>query len=173
MWTVEQINQLIKDVPDFPKPGILFKDITPVLENHEAFVSVARQFVRGLPEGVEKIVAMESRGFIFGAAVCQHIDAGLVLVRKPGKLPRKTHSITYDLEYGSDTLEVHSDALKRGEKVVILDDVLATGGTALATQNLVQEMGAEILGFEFLMEIEALKGREKLTAAPVKSLIQV
>tara|TARA_B100000749_G_scaffold280899_1_gene280947 strand:- start:23521 stop:24042 length:522 start_codon:yes stop_codon:yes gene_type:complete len=173
MWTVEKINELIKDVPDFPKPGIVFKDITPVLENHEAFVSVARQFVNSLPEGVEKIVAMESRGFIFGAAVCQHIDAGLVLVRKPGKLPREVINHSYQLEYGTDTLEIHKDAIKPGEKVVILDDVLATGGTAAATKKLVEDLGGEIIGYEFLMEIEFLKGREKLPGVPVKALIQI
>ncbi|MEZ4872524.1 MAG: adenine phosphoribosyltransferase [Bdellovibrionales bacterium] len=172
MWTIEKINELVLDVPDFPIPGIVFKDITPILENHEAFVSVARQFVRQLPQDISKIVAMESRGFIFGAAVCQHLDVGLVLVRKPGKLPRETKSYTYDLEYGTDTLEIHSDALKPGERVVIMDDVLATGGTAMATQKLVEEMGAQVVGFEFLMEIEALKGRNRLSGAPVNSLIK-
>ncbi|MBT4761012.1 MAG: adenine phosphoribosyltransferase [Bdellovibrionaceae bacterium] len=162
--SIESIIELMVDVPDFPKPGILFKDITPVLGNHEAFVSLARQFYRSLekPEEVSKIVAIEARGFILGAALAQHINAGLVLVRKPGKLPRERLSHTYDLEYGTDTLEIHKEDISPGDKVIIIDDVLATGGTAKATCDMCKKLGAEILGLHVLLEIEALKGREKI-----------
>lgn len=172
MLSVEQINELIVDVPDFPKPGIVFKDVSDIFMNHEAFVSVARHFAKRIPEGTDKILAVESRGFILGSAVAQHLNIGMVLVRKPGKLPRKTISQTYSLEYGEDTLEIHEDSLNKGDKVVILDDILATGGTAAATYQLASRLGAEVVGFDFLLEIEFLKGREKL-AGTVNSLIKV
>ncbi len=168
---IKEIEELMIDIPDFPKPGVLFKDITPVLSNHIAFVSLARHFYRALkkPEEVQKIVAIESRGFILGAALAQHIDAGLVLMRKPGKLPREKYSYTYDLEYGSDTLELHKEDVSPGDKIIIIDDVLATGGTAEAAVHMCKEMGADILGLYVFLEIEALKGRDKIST-PVHSL---
>ena len=160
--TIEQIKNLIREVPDFPKPGILFKDITPILENGAAFRSLSRHLAEQVAPGTEKIVAIESRGFILGAAVAQHLSCGLVLVRKPGKLPRPTLKESYALEYGTDTLEIHSDALCTGDKVTIVDDVLATGGTASAVERLCGKLGADVLGSVFLMEIPVLGGRSRL-----------
>lgn len=172
MWSVEQIEKLIVDVPNFPQPGVVFKDISNIFTNHEAFVSVARHFAKRIPSDATKILAIESRGFILASAVAQHLNIGMVLVRKPGKLPRETVSQSYDLEYGQDTLEIHKDALEQGEKVVILDDILATGGTAAAAQKLAEKVGAEVVGFDFLLELEFLKGRSQLKGN-VSSLIQV
>ena len=172
MWPVEKLEELILDIPDFPKPGIVFKDITPLFESHEAFISLARHFARSISPNVKKIVAIESRGFILASAVAQHLNVGMVLVRKPGKLPRKTISHKYSLEYGEDTLEVHEDSLSPGDQVVIMDDILATGGTAAAAYELCQKLKVEVMGFEFLMEISALSGRDKLKA-PINALITV
>jgi adenine phosphoribosyltransferase len=173
VWTIEQIAKLVKDVPDFPKKGILFKDITPVLESHEAFLSLARHFARRIDPSARKILAIESRGFILGAAVAQHLNVGLVLVRKKGKLPRATLSQGYDLEYGTDHLEIHRDALTSGESVAIIDDVLATGGTAQAVAQLASRMDARVTGAHFMMEIAALKGRDKLPGVRVDSLLTI
>lgn len=170
--TLDDINSLIRDVPNFPKPGILFKDITPILEHGEAFSTLIRHLVDKIPADTNKLVAIESRGFILGAAMAQHLRCGLVLVRKPGKLPRTTFRETYTLEYGSDALEVHEDALTADDRVVLVDDVLATGGTAAATERLCERNGAQVLNSVFLMEIEALRGREKLRY-PSVALIQV
>ena len=170
--TIDQISRLIKNVPDFPKAGIVFKDITPVLENSEAFRSMVKLLAERVHPQTTKLVAIESRGFILGAALAQYIDAGLVIVRKPGKLPRETIKKTYALEYGSDTLEIHKDALKPGDRVTIIDDVLATGGTAHAVEALCAEVGTQVLGHVFLMEIEFLKGHLRLQA-PISSLIKV
>lgn len=170
--TIDQINRLIINVPDFPKPGVIFKDITPVLENSEAFRSMVKLLAERVHPQTTKLVAIESRGFILGAALAQYFDAGLVIVRKPGKLPRETLKKTYALEYGSDTVEIHKNALKPGDRVTIIDDVLATGGTAHAVESLCAEMGTQILGHVFLMEIEFLKGQARLSA-PVSSLIKV
>lgn len=169
-WSVKEIESLIRDVNDFPKPGVKFKDITPILENHEAFQSLAKHFVESIPEGTTHLVAIESRGFILGAAIAQHMNLGVVLARKPGKLPRKTVSFTYDLEYGTDTLHIHEDALDSTSKVTIIDDVLATGGTAHATESLVLKCGAEVLGHRFLMELKFLEGGAKLSA-PYRAFI--
>lgn len=171
MMTIHQIAELIQDVPDFPKPGILFKDITPILDNPEAFRSLAKIFAAQLDPDTEKLIAIESRGFILGSAVVQHFNAGLELVRKPGKLPRKTIQYSYELEYGKDTLEMHQDSIKKGQKVAIIDDVLATGGTARATGELIKQLGGEITGLHCLLEIEFLKGRDTLDF-PTYSLIQ-
>lgn len=170
--TIDQISRLIKNVPDFPKPGIVFKDITPVLENSEAFRAMVKLLAERVHPQTTKIVAIESRGFILGAALAQYIDAGLVIVRKPGKLPRETIKKTYSLEYGSDTLEIHKDSLKPGDRVTIIDDVLATGGTAHAVEGMCAEIGSQVLGHVFLMEIEFLKGHLRLQA-PTSSLIKV
>lgn len=170
--TLEQIHRLIIDVPNFPKPGIVFKDITPILENAEAFQSLAKLMAAQVHPQTTKLVAIESRGFILGAAIAQHLNAGMVIVRKPKKLPRETVKKTYSLEYGEDTLEMHKGALKPGDRVTIIDDVLATGGTARAVEELCVEAGAQVVGHLFLMEIEFLKGRTKLQSS-AKSLIHL
>lgn len=169
---IDQISRLIKTVPNFPKPGVSFKDITPILENSEAFLSLSKIMAECIFKPTDKLIAIESRGFILGAAVAQHCGCGLVLVRKPGKLPRETVRESYALEYGTDTLEVHKDSLKPGDRVTIVDDVLATGGTAAAVEKLCLQLGAQVLGSVILMEIEALKGRAKLQS-PLVSLIKV
>lgn len=169
---ISEIEGLIKDVPDFPKEGVLFKDITPVLENAQAFKSIAKKFADSIDSSITKLAAIESRGFIFACAVSQHLeDVGVVLVRKPGKLPRKTYSQEFDLEYGQDTLEIHEDAFCSSDKVMVIDDVLATGGTAQAVEKLIDQTQAQVIGHRFFMEIDFLKGRQKLQA-PVKSFIQ-
>lgn len=170
--TIEKVKALIRDVPDFPKPGIMFKDISPVLEDGEAFRTMAKLLADKIDPRTTKLVAIESRGFILGAAVAQHLKAGMVIVRKPGKLPRETVKKTYALEYGEDAVEMHKDALNGDDLVTIIDDVLATGGTAHAVEQLCRESGARISGHVFLMELEFLKGREKLQA-PVTSLIKI
>lgn len=170
--TIEKVKALIRDVPDFPKPGIMFKDISPVLEDGEAFRAMAKLLADKIDPRTTKLVAIESRGFILGAAVAQHLKAGMVIVRKPGKLPRETVKKTYALEYGEDAVEMHKDALNGDDLVTIIDDVLATGGTAHAVEQLCRESGARISGHVFLMELEFLKGREKLQA-PVTSLIKI
>ncbi|RME17897.1 MAG: adenine phosphoribosyltransferase [Bdellovibrio sp.] len=170
--TPETVKSLIKDVKDFPQEGIVFKDITPILENPVAYRSVMNFFINCL-EGlkVTHIVAIESRGFILGASLAVLKELPLTLVRKPGKLPRKTISYSYDLEYGSDTLEIHSDALTSEDRVVIIDDVLATGGTAHATEELCRKAGAQVEKLLFLIELNELKGASKLQA-PYNSFIQ-
>lgn len=172
MMTLEHIHTLIRDVPDFPKPGILFKDITPILEHGEAFAALTGHMAERMPAGANKIVAIESRGFILGSALAHRLGCGLVIVRKPGKLPRATVRESYELEYGTDTLEIHRDAFRSNDHVVVIDDVLATGGTAAATERLCERAGARVLASVFLMEIEALRGREKLKN-PSVSLFRV
>ena len=160
---VKTWRDCILDVPDFPKPGIVFKDITPVLADHAAFTELTAELCGAWVEsGITHVVGVESRGFIFGTALAQLLEAGLVLVRKPGKLPRPTHKVSYELEYGTDSLELHLDDLKPGDRVLISDDVLATGGTAEATGNLVRAAGATVVGFSFVIELGFLSGREKL-----------
>ncbi len=167
------IKSFIRDVPDFPKPGIVFKDITPLLKSPEAFNSVLTLWAeRYASQKINAIVAMESRGFIFGAALANRLGIGFVPVRKPGKLPWKTFNETYELEYGKDTLEIHQDALNSGDRVVVLDDVLATGGTAAAAVRLVEKAGGKVSEASFLMELLFLKGKQKLNSTPVFSIIQ-
>lgn len=168
--SVAQLQAFILDVPDFPKPGILFKDITPLLSDARALNSLAEHLAALVPAGTTKLASVESRGFVLGAAVAMKLGAGMVLIRKPGKLPRQTLSHSYDLEYGKDTLQIHADALSPDDRVCIIDDVLATGGTAQAAEVLCLESGAQVLGFSLLMELGFLNGRAKLKA-PVKSLI--
>jgi adenine phosphoribosyltransferase len=167
------LKSTIRDVPDFPKEGIIFKDITTLLKDKDAF----RQSVDDLCSSfenshVDQVVCVESRGFIFGAPVAYHLGAGLVPVRKPGKLPAKTNQVTYELEYGTDTLEIHEDAIKEGDKVLIIDDLLATGGTTKATIELVENLGGQIVGIVFLIELTFLDGRNKLQGHPITSIIQ-
>lgn len=162
----------IRDVADFPKPGILFKDITPLLQDAKAMDRATEELVllvKGL--NIDKVVGMESRGFIFGPLLAHKIGAGFVPVRKPGKLPYDKISETFALEYGTDTLEMHVDAIQKGERVLIHDDVLATGGTASAVAKLVERAGGEIVQFNFLLELAFLNGRNRITEWPVKSLI--
>jgi adenine phosphoribosyltransferase len=170
--SLAQIGELIRNVPDFPKPGILFKDITPVLANPQAFHSMIAHLAGQVPRHATKLASIESRGFILGAAVAMRLNLGLVLIRKPGKLPYSTFSHSYDLEYGKDTLQIHVDALGPQDHVCIIDDVLATGGTASAAEVLCLETGATVTGFAFLMELGFLNGRAKLKA-PVHTLMQL
>src|SRR5438093_9746428 len=172
--SLDRVRQLIRDIPDFPQPGILFKDITPVMADAEAFQSVLgamEERLRG--RGMQKIVAIESRGFIFGAALADRLEIGFSPVRKLGKLPYKTHRIEYALEYGKGVLEAHVDAVKPGEKVAIVDDLLATGGTAWGAAQLVQKQEGQVGAFLFVVELAFLKGRERLaqSGGPVEALI--
>jgi adenine phosphoribosyltransferase len=157
-------SDYIRDIPDFPKPGIIFKDITPLLADGKAFAASVSELSRFVAEDVDAIVGIESRGFIFGAALAQRLGLGLITVRKPGKLPADVHSIEYELEYGVDRLEIHRDALSAGHKIVIVDDLLATGGTAAATVKLVQQLGAEVDSCLFVIELSFLNGRNVLEA---------
>jgi adenine phosphoribosyltransferase len=166
-------KSLIRDVPDFPKKGIVFKDITPLLTHPKAFQTIIHQLGdRYKNQNLKAVVAMESRGFIFGGALATHMGISFVPVRKPGKLPWKTLQETYDLEYGKDTLEIHQDAVGKGDKVLILDDVLATGGTAAATIRLVERAGGEVAEAAFIIHLSFLNGQEKLKSTPVFSIIQ-
>ena len=167
------LKKIIRNVPDFPKKGIVFRDITPLIGNKEAFRYVTDKLAeRYKDRGIDYVVSVESRGFIFGAALSYVIGAGLVPVRKKGKLPHKTHRVTYDLEYGTDTLEIHQDAVGQGKKVLILDDLLATGGTTCATIELIEKLGGEIVEAAFIVELEFLKGREKIKDIPIFSLVK-
>ena len=168
------LRKLIRDIPDYPKQGILFFDITPLLGDPEGF----RQAVDLLAERfadakATKIVAAEARGFIFGAALAYKMGIGFVPVRKPGKLPYKTRSVSYDLEYGSDTLCMHEDALLKGEKVLVIDDLLATGGTLSGVIDLVEHFGADIVGIGVVIELEFLNGKEQLRSYGCESILQI
>lgn len=165
------LRDYIRDIPDFPKPGIVFKDISPLLADGHAFASSISELACLMPQDIDAIVGIESRGFIFGAALAQQTGTGFVPVRKPGKLPGEVHSIEYELEYGFDALEIHRDALSEGHKIVIVDDLLATGGTARATVDLVRQLGAEVSACLFTIELEFLHGRDLLNDVPVHSLI--
>jgi adenine phosphoribosyltransferase len=168
------IQDRIRDVPDYPKPGVMFKDITPLLADHVAFAGVVDAIVNHYGRGtVDKIVGIEARGFILAAPVAYHFGAGFVPVRKKGKLPAAAYEQTYDLEYGTETIEMHEDALAAGERVLIVDDVLATGGTARATADLVARTGAHVAGISVLMELSFLHGRDKLGNLDVHSLVTV
>jgi adenine phosphoribosyltransferase len=170
---VGHLKRLIRDIPDFPKPGILFRDITPLLADPSGLalsVELLANPFRG--KGIELVVGAESRGFIFGAAVACCLSAGFALVRKPGKLPFSKVSMSYDLEYGSDTLEMHSDAIVKGQRVLIVDDVLATGGTMKACCDLVTRLQGEIAGIAVLTELAGLRGAAKVAPHRVHSVIQ-
>lgn len=168
----EFLRGLIRDVPDFPKPGIVFKDITPLLNHAQGLAEAVEAMAEPFRGKVDTVLGIESRGFIFGAPVAISLGVGLALVRKPGKLPYDTKAMTYDLEYGTDTLEIHTDAVPKGGRVVLIDDLLATGGTAAAAVDLVRELGAEIVGASFLIELGFLPGRAKVQPVPVHSVIR-
>ncbi|HHP7229744.1 MAG TPA: adenine phosphoribosyltransferase [Xenococcaceae cyanobacterium] len=169
-----ELKALIRDIPDFPQPGITFRDITTLLNNPQGLrytidtLASKCQDANLLPD---YIVGMESRGFIFGTPLAYHLNAGFIPVRKPGKLPAAVHSIEYALEYGTDKLEIHQDAIASGAKVLIVDDLIATGGTAKATAALLNKLGSQVLGFAFVIELTALAGREKLPDLPIISLV--
>ncbi|WP_347053383.1 adenine phosphoribosyltransferase [Flavobacterium olei] len=167
-----KIENYVRDIQGFPKEGILFKDITPLLNDPEARTSCLKILVDSLKDQkIDKVVGAESRGFFFGMLLAQELNAGFVPVRKPKKLPYEIISASYDLEYGSDSLEMHTDAIKKGDKVLIHDDVLATGGTAKAVCELVEKLGGEIVQCNFLMELTFLNGREKINEYPVFAAI--
>ena len=170
---MEDLKNIIRDIPDFPKKGIIFKDITTLLADAKSFQrmvdSIANRYVG---QRIDKVVGVEARGFIIGAALAYKLGAGIVLVRKPGKLPSATFKKTYDLEYGTDTLEMHTDAIKKGERILIADDRLATGGTMGAVVDMVNSMGGEIVECCFMAELEFLNGRKKLPADKVYSLLK-
>ncbi|MGI5163020.1 adenine phosphoribosyltransferase [Spirillospora sp. CA-253888] len=168
------INDRIRDIPDYPKPGVLFKDITPLLADHVAFAGAVDTIVNHHGRGtVDKIVGIEARGFILAAPVAYHFGAGFVPVRKKGKLPAATYQENYDLEYGTETIEMHTDAFAPGDRVLIVDDVLATGGTARAAVDLVRRGGGEVVGLSVLVELSFLDGRSKLGDLDVHSLVTV
>ena len=170
---VDRIRAAIRDVPDFPKPGIIFKDITPVLGDPTLFSDVIQVFVeRYRSMRIDKIAAMESRGFIFGAPLAAAIGAGFVPLRKHGKLPHKTLAQAFTLEYGAETLEIHTDAILPGERVLIIDDLLATGGTAAAAVHLINKAGGRVVELAFLIELAFLKGRERLSEIPTFAMIR-
>ena len=169
---VDKLRAAIRDVPDFPKQGIIFKDITPILADPVLFkLAVDTLADRHTNSRIDKVCAVEARGFIFASAVAYKLNAGLVPIRKKGKLPYKTHEVSYDLEYGSATLQMHVDALVRNERVLLIDDLLATGGTAVATAQLIEKLGGVIAEIDFLIELAFLKGREKLSRYKVFSPI--
>ena len=170
---MDKLKQLIREVPDFPKPGILFYDITTLLKDKDGLKGVIDGMADHYRDAdVDVVVGIEARGFIFAPALAYALGAGFVPVRKPKKLPSATEKISYELEYGLDTLEVHKDAVEKGTRVLIADDLLATGGTALAAGNLVEKLGGEVAGYAFVVELEFLKGRDRLKEYNIASLIQ-
>jgi adenine phosphoribosyltransferase len=170
---MESLKEKIRDIQDFPKPGIGFKDITTLLRDASSFNRVVDLMGhRYLEQNIDIVLGIEARGFIIGSALAYKLNRGVILVRKPGKLPYKTHSVSYDLEYGTDTLEIHQDSVEPGQRVLIADDVLATGGTVRAVADLVRKMGGEVVECAFLAELTFLEGRAKLPDVPVFSLLQ-
>jgi len=172
--SMESVKQIIRDIPDFPKEGIIFKDITPLLADASAFGETINALKkRYVDKEIDRVVGVEARGFIFASALAYALGAGTTMVRKPGKLPYKTYQETYSLEYGTDTIEIHQDAFQSSERIVLIDDVLATGGTLAATLNLIRKNfeSVEIEEVAFLIELDFLNGREKLKDIPIHSLI--
>ena len=170
---MDYIRNLIRDIPDFPKKGIIFKDITPVLSDIKALrMSIEEMTKPFMNQNIDVVVGIESRGFIFGTPIADKLNASFVPVRKPGKLPYKTQNISYQLEYGTDTLEIHEDAIHEGQNILIVDDLLATGGTAEATCNLISKLKGTIKGLTLLVELEFLKGRERLNQYNVHSILK-
>ncbi|RME21733.1 MAG: adenine phosphoribosyltransferase [Deltaproteobacteria bacterium] len=167
-----QLSEFVRDIPDFPKPGIVFKDITPLLRDARAWRAAIDQMKERLgPMKPDLLLGIESRGFLFAGALAAELGLGLIIARKPGKLPYHTDSVSYDLEYGSATLELHTDAVDEGQRVVIIDDLLATGGTAAACSELVRRQKGQVAGYLFCIELAFLEGRKKLSDAPVEALI--
>jgi adenine phosphoribosyltransferase len=170
--SVPELKSFIRDVPDFPKKGIVFKDITPLLLDAAAFRETVERIAAPFLNRVDVVLGIESRGFIIGAAVAYHLGTGLALVRKPGKLPAATFETRYELEYGTDRLQIHQDGFRRGSRVLIVDDLLATGGTAAATVDLVRRLGGEVVACAFVIELEFLAGRKRLEGTEAFSLIR-
>jgi adenine phosphoribosyltransferase len=167
------LHSFVRDVPDFPSPGILFRDVTPLLADPSALrVAIDELAEPFRASGVDRVFGVESRGFILGAPVALALGAGLCIARKPGKLPCETHDVTYELEYGSDRLEMHTDAIEPGQRVLIVDDLIATGGTAAAALELARKGGADIVGCAFLIELTTLAGRSKLDLDPIHAVLQ-
>lgn len=167
------LKEVIRDVPNFPIEGIIFKDITPLLSSADAFNQALEEFCKLCEnKGITKVIGIESRGFIFGGAIANKLGVGFVPVRKPGKLPYKTQKQTYELEYGTDSIEIHEDALVKNDKVLLHDDLLATGGTMNAAVKLVESLGAEVIQISFLIELSFLKGREQLKGYDVHALME-
>jgi adenine phosphoribosyltransferase len=167
-----ELERYIRSIPDWPKKGILFRDITPLLADPEALAAAVDALCAGFTDaGIEYVAAVEARGFIFGAAVARKLGVGFVPIRKKGKLPFRTESVTYDLEYGTDTLEVHRDAVSKGSRVLMVDDLLATGGTMAAACKLIEKIGGQIAGIAFLIELSELAGREKLGGYKINTVI--
>lgn len=170
--TADDLKQLIREIPDFPKPGILFRDITPLLQDPVALDQAARLMAAPfVGRGIDRVMGIESRGFILGPLVALRLHAGFVPVRKPGKLPHDTLEESYDLEYGSDRVQVHVDGVRRGHDVLVVDDLIATGGTALAAARLAERAGGRVVALSFLIELTALAGRQRLGARPVTSVL--
>ena len=170
--TMEDLKSIIRDIPDFPKKGIIFKDITTLLQDAKSYQRMIDLLShRYIGQRIDKVVGVEARGFIIGSALAYKLGAGVVMVRKPGKLPSEKFSKTYSLEYGTDTLEIHRDAIKPGERIIIADDLLATGGTMSAVVDMVKELGGELIECCFMSELDFLKGREKLPQGKVFSLL--
>ncbi|HEX9723165.1 MAG TPA: adenine phosphoribosyltransferase [Vicinamibacteria bacterium] len=170
---MEHLRQVIRDIPDFPKKGVIFKDITTLLRDPRAFSHSIELLSTALDgRSYEALIGIESRGFIFASTLAYKLGKGLIPVRKPGKLPAHTVRVSYELEYGTDSLEMHADAIHKGQRVVIVDDVLATGGTARAVAELVEKVGGEVVALGFLMELDFLKGRDKLTGYEVVSVLR-
>jgi adenine phosphoribosyltransferase len=168
-----ELTEFIRDIPDFPKPGIMFRDITPLLAHPAAFREAIRRLAdQYRDQGVEAVVAAEARGFIFAAPLAIELEAGFVPIRKPGKLPFDTRAFHYELEYGADTLEMHIDGVRAGQRVLVVDDLLATGGTVEACCQLLSQCGAEVVGCAFLIELEALRGAQRIAPYSVFSLIK-
>ena len=167
------LEKYIRNIPDFPKPGILFRDITTLIQDGKAFKACIDILVKKYKgKKITKIVAVEARGFIFGASIANRLGVGFVPIRKKGKLPSKTNSVTYDLEYGTDTLEIHCDAIEKNDKVLIVDDLLATGGTVKAATELIEGLEGKVMGIAFVIELVDLGGRNKLKGYPLVSLVK-
>src|ERR1700681_1083911 len=170
---IDQLRAAVRDVPDFPKAGIIFKEITPILSNGELFRASINAFLeRCRGKDIDKIVGIDARGFLFGSAVAYELGVGFVPLRKKGRLPYKTESAKYSLEYGEAEMELHIDAITRGEQVILIDDLLATGGTSASATTLINKVGGELVAAIFLIELEFLRGREKLTPTPVTSFLK-